>query len=201
MTAISDRRPLRLGPLVTGALLVVIGILWLVDAVGGVDVPWAVLMPSALIVVGAALVYGSRTGHHRGLITLGIFLTAAVVLASAVDVFIGVPLTGGVGEESQHPTGLAATEYHWAIGTMTVDLTDATLPSEPIEATVGLGELVVIVPIGLAIEVTAEAGIGEITVFDRTASGISPNLTAADEGATVHLVVKVGMGRVEVRRG
>jgi uncharacterized membrane protein (UPF0136 family) len=200
MTGQTTRAP-RLGALVTGALLVVAGVLWLIDAASGIDVSWAVLLPCALIVVGAAALYGSRTGSHGGLVTLGVFLTICVVLASAVDVLIDVPLTGGIGEETYRPTEAAATEYHWAIGKMTVDLTRAAATTDPIEVTLAIGELVVIVPAGVPVDITADAGVGEVAVLGTVNDGINPEVTKEDPAAALHLVVRVGLGRVEVRLG
>ena len=151
--------------------------------------------------MGAALVYGSRTGRHGGLITLGVLLTVAVLLASAIDVLVDIPIRGGVGESMQRPTGTAESEYHWALGKMTVDLTDATLPGGPIELTVAMGELVVIIPAGVAVEIEADAGIGELEILDHNESGVDPDLTIEEPGATLHLITRVGLGRVEVRRG
>ncbi len=196
-----DRPPVRLGRIVAGSLLVVIGVLWFIDAFGGIDLAWTILLPCALMVVGAALIYGSRTDNHGGLITLGVFLTIAVVLSSAIDVLVDVPLTGGVGDESLAPTGLAATEYHWAVGSMKVDLTRATFPEDLIEVTVGMGELVVTVPEGIAVEVHGRAGVGQVVLFGREVSGISPEDSVAEPGAALHLEVRVGFGRVEVKRG
>jgi predicted membrane protein len=193
--------PVRLGRIVAGSLLVVIGVLWFIDAFGNVDLPWRIVLPCALMIVGTALVYGSRTGHHGGLITFGVFLTIAVVLSSAIDVLVDVPFSGGVGDESLTPTGLAATEYHWAIGSMKVDFTQADFPTERIGVTVGIGELVVTVPEGVAVDVHARAGLGQVVVFGHEVSGVSPEDTLSEAGATLHLDVRVGLGRVEVKRG
>ena len=124
-----------------------------------------------------------------------------VLLASAIDVLVDIPFRGGVGESLERPTGVAATGYHWAMGTMTVDLTNADLPASTIEITVGLGELIVVIPRGVAVAIDADAGIGDLDVLGRQASGINPELTVSEPGATVRLVVRVGMGHVEVRRG
>jgi len=197
-----DRHPpVRLGRIVAGSLLVVIGVLWFIDAFGGIDLPWRIVLPCALMILGAALVYGSRTDHYGGLITLGVFLTIAVVLSSAIDVLVDVPFTGGVGDQSLAPTGVAATEYHWAIGSMKIDFSQADFPTEQVEVTVGIGELVVTVPDGIAVDVHARAGIGQVVLFGTEVSGVSPEDTLSEAGATLHLDVRVGLGRVEVKRG
>ena len=51
----------RAGPaaatVLVGALLILVGIAWLLDA-GGVEVPWRAILPGALIAVGLACVAG-----------------------------------------------------------------------------------------------------------------------------------------------
>ena len=200
MTDTAPQRRPRLGPLVIGVLLIFIGILWFIDIVDAVDVSWAVLLPGALIVVGLALMYGARTGRHGGLVTFGVFLAIFVVLASAIDVLIEVPITGGIGDEAHRPIGAASAGYHWGIGKMAVDLTQADLPDTPMEVTLGIGELVVVLPAGASLNVRADAGIGQVDLFGRIEAGISPELTAGP-GGSVQLVVRVGLGRVEVRYG
>jgi hypothetical protein len=197
------RQP-RLGHVVLGGLLVVIGVLWLIDAVTSLDVPWEILLPAALVVVGVGLVYGAPTGTHGGLISFGVILTILVVLASGLEIVFDVPFEGGIGERDHAPTGIADTKYRLAIGDMTVDLTRATSPREPIEISVAMGKLTVIVPEGIGITVDARAGVGEIVVFGRSQSGIGPKLIEDPFGQSdvlpaIRLVVRVGIGKVEVR--
>ena len=55
VAALSGKRPvLRINRVVFGFLAVSVGILWLIDEIG-VDVPWRVVPPAALLVVGFAL--------------------------------------------------------------------------------------------------------------------------------------------------
>lgn len=199
----TTRQP-RLGQVVLGGLLVIIGVLWLVDATTSVDVAWEILLPAALVVVGGALVYGASTGTHGGLITFGVFLTILVVLSSGFDVVLDVPFEGGVGERDHAPTGVAETEYRLAIGDMRVDLTEATANGQRIEISVGIGNLQVIVPDAGSYTIHARAGLGEVIVFGRTQSGIGPELIEDPFGLSdvlpaLDLVVEVGMGKVEVR--
>lgn len=205
----TTRQP-RLGQVVLGGLLVIIGALWLVDATTSVDVAWEILLPAALVVVGGALVYGASTGTHGGLITFGVFLTILVVLSSGFDVVLDVPFEGGIGERDHAPTGVAETEYRLAIGDMRVDLTEASSNGELIQISVAIGNLQVIVPEGDGVYYTvhARAGLGEVVVFGEAQSGIGPQLDAEADGPvpvggrpgkTFNLEVEVGMGKVEVR--
>lgn len=203
----TTRQP-SLGHVVLGGLLVVIGVLWLFDAVTSVDVPWEILLPAALVVVGATLVYGASTGTHGGLISLGVILTVLVVLSSGFDVVLDVPFEGGIGERDHAPTGIADSEYRLAIGNMTVDLTGAASNGEPIHISVAIGNLQVILEEGVYYTVHARAGLGEVDVFGTAESGVGPELEVEAEqpvpiggrpGHIFNLVVEVGMGKVEVR--
>jgi len=123
-----------------------------------------------------------------------------VVLSSAVEVLVDVPFRGGVGDHQESPATLEA-EYRWAIGSMRIDLTDVADLTGTTELSVGIGELVVIVPNGVTVWVEADGGLGEVVVFGQTQSGISPETTFGAEGAELHIIARIGIGKVEVRRG
>ena len=199
-----EPRRLSLGRIFAGVLLVAIGVLWLVEEFTDVDIPWSSVLPALLILVGAALMFGAGTGRHGGLVTLGVILSVVVMLSSAIDVLVDVPFSGGVGDNEVTPITLES-EYRWAIGSMTLDLTEVIALDEVatgdgrVDISVGIGELVVIVPLGVSVWVEADAGLGEVVVFDQTESGVSPEVTVGDDGADFHIIARVGMGRVEVR--
>jgi hypothetical protein len=200
----ADLRRRSLGNVVVGAILVLLGIGWLLQALDVADVPWRALLPGALIVVGVVLILGARTGRHGGIIALGVVLAVAVALASAIDILVDIPITGGVGEQIERVTGPPEAEYRWALGTMTVDLREANISElgTPIEASVVLGELIVIVPEGAALEIEARSGMGEVDVLGDESAGIGADvdLVTAGGGGKLLLDLEVAIGRVEVRR-
>jgi hypothetical protein len=81
-------RPDQRGPatatVLAGAMLVLVGIGWLLDA-NGVAVPWRAVLPAALIAVGLATVAGSMRGRQHGLMVIGLVLTLVLALAVGTD--------------------------------------------------------------------------------------------------------------------
>ncbi len=201
----AGRRGPSLGQVVVGAFLVLVGIGWLLEAANVADVPWRALLPAALILIGAALVVGSRTARHGGIIALGVVLTVAVGAASAVEVLVDIPISGGVGDERQTVVGTIDAEYRHAFGTMTVDLRNGEVPAtgQTVEISTGIGELIVIVPEGVALDIDARTGIGEVMVFGEQSAGLGPDLSFRSPGAgdaALRLDLDVAIGRLEVRR-
>jgi hypothetical protein len=203
----------HLGHVVLGAILVLIGVGWLLEALDVADVPWRFLLPAALIIVGVALVFGARTGSHGGLVTTGVALTVLVLLAGAIEVLVDVPFTGGVGDETYRPTTMVDDEYRLGVGKLTVDLRDAeALAGREIEASVILGELLVIVPPDVPLVVAAQSGVGEVVVLGQQSGGLTVQLhcrglvgdLVCDEGAVpsephLRLNLEVAVGKVEVQ--
>jgi predicted membrane protein len=72
-----------------------------------------------------------------------------------------------------------------------------------VEISLAIGELVVIVPREATLEIDARAGIGEVVVFDRRASGLGADLEYRSEDGrerVLTLDLDVAIGKVEVRR-
>jgi len=201
-------RKLPTGRLLAGALLVLFGIGWLVQALGVADVPWNVVLPVALIVLGGVVVVNARGGRSQGgLIALGLVLTLVLTVGSAID----VPLTGGVGDRTFRPAtpSLLRSDYGLAIGQLNLDLRD--LPRSGLDASrvvhvhLGIGQVVVHVRPGALVAVRAHAEVGQVVVFGRSNGGFNvdggfqPRVPAGTPLLT--LVVTVGLGEVQVRHG
>jgi hypothetical protein len=217
---ITERAPVsraggpRLGHIVLGAILVLIGVGWLLQALDLADVPWRFLLPAALIIVGVALTVGARSGSHGGLVAVGVVLTVLVLFAGAIDALADIPFAGGIGDESHTPTAAIEDEYRWGMGKMTLDLRAAeNLAGREIAASVAVGELIVIVPPDATFRVTAHAGVGEVIVLGQQSGGFDTELECAGTGAavtcgegselgppTLQLNLEVAIGKVEVQR-
>ncbi|MBU1492960.1 MAG: LiaF domain-containing protein [Actinomycetota bacterium] len=198
----SRHRSIGVGQIVAGAIMMMIGLSWLIEAAGWADVPWRGILAGALIVVGVALMLGAHRGAHGGLIAFGIVLAVLLSLSSAIMVLADIPLTGGIGEQRHHPAATVEDEYRWGVGSMTLDLRGAIadLDGRIIEASVAIGELIVYVPEGIPIRIEAHTGIGETRVFGEADGGFDSDIeTAGPEGALI-LRLDVAIGKVEVRR-
>jgi hypothetical protein len=186
-----------------GALLVLVGVGWLLDA-SGVEVPWRAVLPAALIAVGLATVAGAFRDRQPALLLVGLLLVAVLTVASAAD--WNLPVGGGVGDRTERPTSPAdLRDYRLAIGQLTLDLSGLQVPqgTTTVQARVGVGELAVRLPEGVPVEVDAGSGIGQVQALDREESGVGSRLEADSGGfgdRRLVLDLRVGLGEVRVER-
>lgn len=207
-TAPEERSRPPLATLVLGGLLVLIGAGWLLETLGVAEVPWGALLPVVLVVIGLALLIGARTGRHGGLVALGMVLTVLLAFSSSFN----ITLAGGVGERVVRLVTASdlRDEYRLAMGTMTLDLSGLAgrLPAggSALEASVGMGELVVIVPAGVEVRANGEVGAGDLELLDKTWSGLGVEGTVETPGyrtggSRLALQLSAGLGTVKVREG
>jgi phage shock protein PspC (stress-responsive transcriptional regulator) len=192
---------------VLGLLLAAAGLLAFLSAVG-VDIRWDLALAVAATSVGVAVVAGAflrrRTG---GLVVIGLTLAGLALAVSAID----VRLEGPVGDRMYQPAAAedVSRSYELAIGELDLDLSNTALePGDTsVDANVGIGDLTVVVPQGVAVDVEATASAGSVSVFGREESGVDSELRASGGGGPAHpderLVIDahVGLGSVTVVRG
>jgi len=184
-------------------LAILAGVLALLAATGTADVPVAVGLALALLVVGAALVVGGWRGRARWLVPVGVVLGVALLGASAVD----VPLRGGVGDRIYRPRAVSdlRSPYRLAAGNLEVDLgrLDLSATTATVTATIGAGHLQVVVPDGAEVVVDAHVGAGEMTVFGRHSDGMDTGRHLVEPGreggGRLVLTARSGFGDLEVR--
>jgi len=172
------------------------------------------------LALAVALVAGSK---HRGSPLRWLFVTAVVATAAVVAVALatvfsvaalsGVPLRGGIGDTQWRPTAPSqvAPTYRLAVGNLVVDLRDVVFPPGTVHvtATVGIGHVVVEVPPGPTLSVTAHSGLGDVQVFGQDEGGMSSTRSTISTGAVgepgnaAHIVLDAatGVGQVQVLRG
>jgi predicted membrane protein len=201
----TDRHAPAAATVLVGALLVLVGIGWLLDA-AGIGVPWRAILPASLIAVGLACVAGAFRGRQHALMVVGVVLTVVLSLAVTVDWDLDMPVTGGVGDRTEQPRVPGdLTDYELAVGNLEVDLRQLQVPpgTTAVDARVGVGELVVHVPSGVSVDVSARSGLGEVQVLGQQQSGFGSRIdTTVDAGRerTLRLDVRVGLGQVQVDR-
>jgi hypothetical protein len=185
------------------ALLVAGGLLlwdrFVADLPGSADGGAGTLVTAvACGVVALGIVAAGLLGRRSG----GLAPIAVVLAVSAVaGVVLRGPL-GGVGDRTWSPGTVSQAEegFDLGVGTARLDLTAPALttgatPGDPVEveARVGIGRLVVVVPEGASTEVQASTGIGAVTeaVPDGGTGGGPDGDTSGARGDTV---VRVGTG-------
>ncbi len=192
----SDDRSVHVGRLVLGAILLLIGAAWLVVTLDLVDLPIQSAMAAGLILIGIVILV---VGRHGGLVTLGVILTVMLAFMSLLD----VPFEGGVGERTFQPASTAdlRQEYRMDIGRLTVDLTsiEGTTISD-VEISLGIGQVVVILPDEVSVRVEGDAGAGQVMILGSEQNGLGVEHSITENDAVFEVRVAVGLGQVEVRR-
>ena len=201
----ADRNGPAAATVLVGALLVLVGIGWLLDA-AGVEVPWRAVLPAALIAVGLACVAGAFRGRQHALMVVGIALTVVLSLAVAADWDLEVPLGGGVGDRTERPTAPdELTGYELGVGTLEVDLRQLQVPpgTTTVEARVGIGELAVKLPQGVSVAVVARSGLGQVQALGEEEGGFGSRVDTTSDASgdrRLELDLRVGLGQVRVER-
>lgn len=154
--------------LAIGLALVTYGSLtWLGDQHDWTGSHHAIALSGALAAMGLLLIGLGLAGWRAGFVAF-ITVVLAITAWSSTVVPAGIHLGGRVGDVTWAPTTLgSAADYHIGAGNAVLDLSG--LPAESlgesrIPAYVGLGELKVIVPDDLTVEVLGHVGLGEIVL-------------------------------------
>lgn len=197
----SRRSRSPLGGLTASLAVLVMGVLFALDAADVTNVPADVVLATGLGIVGLGLVAGSFLGRSVGLVLLAVPLSIALAGAIAVSPV----LSAGVGDRTWNPVGTA--DYRLGVGEAILDLRTVAVTESGvvgIDARVDVGHLVVLVPEGLRVSLRAHANYGNVSLFGDEEGGrdVTRNLDAGPPGSPqVRLDLTVRTGQVEVRRG
>lgn len=189
--------------------IIVGGIVVAVQAKSASGVHPTLVGGAVLITIGAGLLVAAWWGRGAGLVALG--TTVALVIAIGL-MFGGLPRS--MGESMWTPRSVAETSklFEVGVGDGRLDLTELAVSpgaQATVNASVSIGELTVIVPPDMRVEVHASNRIGDIKVdqslrggvrvkFDKT---LDPETTPKGAVSTIVLNLKGGVGDMEVRRG
>jgi predicted membrane protein len=182
-----------------GIVLLAGGILWLLAATDYVDLSYTVAIGILLILIG--VVIALTPGRHGLLVLLGIVVALAGIPALFVDSDLWDEGIGDAVERPESSSDLVPFEH--GIGKLTVDLTAPRLDldGEIVEASLGIGDLEVIVPVDVDVDLDAHVGAGNIDAFGENENGFDVDLTgiSGTSGAQeLDLELDVGIGNIRV---
>ena len=150
-----------------------------------------------------ALIAGAWLGRTRGLVAFGIVLTVVLALSTGVH----ASFRGGAGDRRWVPASVAELRHTYRLGAgdAVLDLSHLTSLelSRTVDASVGAGQLRVIVPPRTRVIATGHSGIGEVRLLGRVRNGLDVDnrIVNGDPSAgTLRLHLDVGVGEVEVTR-
>lgn len=194
------RPPSHLGRITIAALFITIGGLALADQLSaGFDPTARHYLGISMAVLGVGLLVGSFFGRARWLIVVGFIMVPTMLVAAVADLTV----EGGIGERRYSPTEVSevSDQYRLAVGEMTIDLGDLNLGGETVvfEASVGIGQLTVIVPDDAALDIEARSGMGDVVLLGQRRDGLGVSNTLATTGSSGTLVLDLRTNIGEVR--
>ena len=198
-----------LGRLTIGVALLVAGTLVALDVADLVAVSAVVVIASALAVVALGLLLGTFVGRSRGLIALGIGLVLVLIPLSAVPDGIRWNAGDGAGDRTYRVATMADLESEYALGagSLTLDLRRLDVAAATtIDASVGVGELIVLLPPDVTVQVSSDVGVGEIDLpatavksgVDIEQSWSGPPDAQPVSDPSLDLTLSAGIGSVTV---
>ena len=193
-----------------GLLLLGFGVVALLRESGVFPVKWEAILATLLVTLGVGLVATARSGRRIWPVALGVVLILALS-ANSPSLRINLPSSSALGEQVVHvqDAGHLEDSYNQGVGSFTLDLARVALaPGTTRQITInqGLGDVRILVPDDLAVELNANVGVGRATVLSqRLGHGVgvqaryqSPGYDSAP--GRISLQVHVGVGQVEVSR-
>lgn len=200
------RDPRKKGPLLfwigLPLIALALGVLGTVD-LAGTDVIPAAYPALALAVVAALLLLGSFWGRAGGLILLGLLLVPVTAVATVADEFDGERVRYAPTSVEEIPEF----GYRLGAGELVVDLTrldPAELDGRTIEASIDVGELLVLVPGDADVTARAEIdGPGGYDVFGSSGGGIETTTERHEDGGadapSFTVSAQADLGHIEIR--
>lgn len=211
---IGSRTRSILGRATVGVALMTVGVVWLLDSLGAVNVSGVQLLATGLLVVGLGLILGAFFGRARSLIVVGMLLVPIVLAAALFRPYTGMTFADGLirdgaGDVTEAPAAASDVrqEYALATGRFVIDLSDldlSTFDTEPvvIVAEMGAGELTVRLPDDVTATIDARLGVGGLRILDRSYGWIgaqhSTTVTVGEGTHAIELDVRLGVGQLTI---
>jgi hypothetical protein len=175
----------------------------------GARVSFTAYVATALVVVAGGLVVGAWFGRARLLIAVGIILSVVLSIGYA-----GEKVSDYTTDVDRHvtwtPTTIAALgeNYELRAGQATLDLTsiDFTDRTTTLSAKIGVGDLRIVLPPNVDVQLDAKVGAGDARLFEENVDGLGVERSMSDVGVdgpgggSLNLTTEVGVGSLEVTR-
>lgn len=198
-----------LGRTFVGVGAIALGLLGVLDSViPGFHPAFHHYVALAVGVIGLGVMVGAWFGRPAGLVVLGILLIpilflSRLVAAGGVDLVLTEFASVGQVQHRPGTVGDMRERYELGVGGLTIDLRDVDFAGQTValETQVGIGEVRVRLPEGVAAEVSGEVGVGELRVGDLVNGGVGVEADLLLEGSMGTLVLEsqVGIGSIQVR--
>ncbi|MFC4111777.1 PspC domain-containing protein [Nonomuraea zeae] len=203
------RRPRSfIGVIVFLLAFIIGGIVVAVQARSAAGVSPTIVGGAMLITIGAGLLVAAWWGRGAGLVAAG----TMVALIVAVGLMLG-GLPRNIGESAWAPSSVAEANkvYDVGVGDGRLDLSELELAAGStvtFNASVSVGELIVIVPPTARVEVHASNKVGDIKIDQSIKGGVdirankvlAPEIAPDGKVSTIVLHLRGGIGDMEVRR-
>ncbi len=199
----SPRENSVLGRVSVGFAVLALGVLGLLDMViPGFHPDFHHYVALAVAVIGLGLVVGAWFGRTGGLIVLGLVLVPILLVSRFAAVTDITEFTAGQVHIRPGSVEMVDDSYELGAGELIIDLRDVDFDGRTVEvdAEVGVGEIRIRLPAGVAADVSGQVGIGTIRVGEREHGGVGVEgdfLLEGPEGMLV-LDAEVGIGQIVV---
>jgi phage shock protein PspC (stress-responsive transcriptional regulator) len=195
-----------LGVLTICVLLIAVGVTAALDNGGSHDPDVQTYLAIGTGIIGLGLLIGTFIGRARWLAWLGLPMLALLIVVSTS----GIELDGGAGDRAYTPTEASDVQptYRLGVGSLRIDLSDVDLSEQLVrtKASLGVGNLEIVVPANADVSIDSRSGIGEVLLFGEEANGTSVSRSVVDYGTggdgRIDLVLDldVNIGQVRVDR-
>jgi phage shock protein PspC (stress-responsive transcriptional regulator) len=201
-----------LGRLTMAVMLIVLSSMALIELVNIVHFEPYAFAAAAMGVVAVGLLVGAWIGRAYWLIIIGLLIAPVLFFSSLLPRVAD----WSVGDPGYLPTSAEeiSESYDLGVGQLTVDLTQLSAEElskvGAIDASVGMGQLVVRLPSDVGATVKAEVGVGAVTggqtfgssvvkVYEYSGVGVDQAFTIGSPPHDLLLDLEVGMGEISIR--
>jgi phage shock protein PspC (stress-responsive transcriptional regulator) len=201
----------RLGRVTLSLICLALGVLAVIDVSGASSLPASAYVAAPLGVVGVGLLIGTWLGRARWLIIPGLVLSLALLIVGSAERWNFERPSGSTGDVTWAPASATdlQSSYRVNAGNGTLDLSKVDFRGAPatVNVQVDLGNLVVILPPDVDVDVTAKVQGGDANVLGQQWGGfgndsrqVRDNGTDGPGGGQLQLTANVDLGKLEVHR-